>query len=79
MGVVDLLPCDQQGCLVHSRTKHMKTLEEVPKFISERQLTVRVQLDRNIYMLLICADAPTLTSEEEIKDTFYKDLDQVNL
>ena len=66
----------QHGVGLAVRNIHMNALQEEPKFISERMMTLRVPLARNDHMLIISAYAPTLVAEE-IKDAFYEDLHNI--
>ena len=49
----------------------LNSLPESPSGISERLMTLRIPLTQNRYATLISAYAPTLTSDENIKDAFY--------
>ena len=53
------------------KTSLLNSLSESPIGISERLMTLRIPLTRSRYVTLISAYAPTLTSDENIKDAFY--------
>jgi exonuclease III len=53
----------------------LRTLPEAPVGVSERLMTLRIPLARNRYASIISAYAPTLDSDEDIKDAFYESLD----
>ena len=53
------------------KTSLLNSLSESPIVISERLMTLRIPLTRSRYVTLISAYAPTLTSDENIKDAFY--------
>ena len=59
------------------KNSHLKNVVEEPTYVSERLMTLRVPLVRGEHMLIICAYAPTLPSEEDLKDEFYDSLDSV--
>ena len=65
----------QHGVGLAVRNCHLKKMEEEPSYVSERLMTLRIPLENNEYMTLICVYAPTLTAEEEMKDRFYEELD----
>ena len=48
----------------------------IPNAISERIMSIRLPLTRDRFLSLISVYAPTLTSEEEVKVTFYNLLDR---
>ena len=52
-------------------------LTESPTYISERLLSLRIPLQRGEFTTVISAYAPTLASEEDIKDQFYESLHEV--
>jgi len=52
-------------------------LTEQPVGVSERLMTLRIGLENNRYATLISAYAPTLDAEEECKEVFYADLDEL--
>ena len=51
-------------------------LSELPKGISERLMSLKYQLPDQTYVTVISAYAPTLDSEQEIKDAFYEQLEK---
>lgn len=51
-------------------------LSELPVGINERLMTIRLMLDNNQMATVVSAYAPTLDSEEEVKETFYTCLDE---
>ena len=51
-------------------------LSELPVGISERLMTLRLVLDNNQTATVLSAYAPTLVSDEEVKETFYACLDE---
>ena len=53
------------------KTTLLNSLPETPSGISERLMTLRIPLTRSRHVTLISAYAPTLTSDENIKDAFY--------
>ncbi|PFX34407.1 Craniofacial development protein 2 [Stylophora pistillata] len=52
-------------------------LTEQPVRINERLMTLRIGLKRNQNATVISAYAPTLDAEEEVKEAFYADLDEL--
>ena len=59
------------------RNSFLKNLASLPCGISERLMTLRLKLTKNDYATVISAYAPTLDSEEAVKDAFYESLDAV--
>ena len=57
------------------RNKLLQKIETTPVGISERLMSWRLPLAKGRYVTLISAYAPTLNSEDDIKDTFYRSLD----
>ena len=66
----------QHGVGLAVRNCHLNKIVEELSYISERLMTLRVPLANNEHMTLICAYAPTLTAEEDVKDQFYEELDE---
>ena len=54
------------------KTSLLNSLPESPIGISERLMTLRLPLTRSRHITLVSAYAPTLTSDENIKDAFYE-------
>uniref|UniRef100_H2ZW08 Endonuclease/exonuclease/phosphatase domain-containing protein n=1 Tax=Latimeria chalumnae TaxID=7897 RepID=H2ZW08_LATCH len=52
-------------------------MTEIPAGINERFMTLRLQLANNSSATVISAYAPTLAAEEEQKEQFYADLDEI--
>ena len=40
-------------------------------------MKLRLSLDRNQYATVICAYAPTLDADDEVKEVFYSELDEI--
>ncbi|KAJ2940675.1 hypothetical protein O0L34_g14785 [Tuta absoluta] len=59
------------------RNEIAKTLQELPKGIYDRIITLRLQLSSKKYLHLISVYAPTLPSSDEDKAKFYCELNQV--
>jgi len=59
------------------RNEIVDKLTELPVGINERLMTLRIQLDSNQHATIISAYAPTLDKDDEVKETFYSDLDQL--
>ena len=57
------------------RNKLLQKIQESPVGISERLMSWRIPLAKGRYATLISAYAPTLDSEDTIKDSFYESLD----
>ena len=62
------------GFAIRSQLVHQHNL--VPTAISERVMSIRMPLTRNRSLTLISVYAPTLTSEDEVKASFYNLLDR---
>ena len=58
------------------RNQHINHLTELPVGINERLMTIRLMLDNNQTATVVSAYAPTLDSEQEVKETFYTCLDE---
>ena len=59
------------------RTSLMRQIPDLPTCINERLMKLRFPLNPHRHVTIICAYAPTLTSSDEIKDSFYSDLDHL--
>lgn len=59
------------------RNNLVRSLTELPKGISDRIITLRLQLTSKKYLHLISAYAPTLPSPDEEKNRFYQELRNV--
>ena len=57
------------------RTQLIQQHNLVPTAISERMMSIRIPLTRDRYLTLVSVYAPTLTSNDEAKATFYSQLD----
>ena len=57
------------------RNELLQKIETTPVGISERLMSWRIPLAKGRHATLISAYAPTLDSEDDIKDTFYRSLD----
>ena len=55
----------------------LKNITEEPTYTSERLMTLRMPLVKGEHALIICAYAPTLSAEEDLKDQFYSDLSTI--
>ena len=55
------------------------TLPQLPKGISDRLIHIRIPLASKRFLSIVSAYAPTMTNEEEVKERFYQDLDQLLL
>ena len=74
------LPAESQrihGVGFAIRTSLLNQLPETPVAVSERLMTLRVPLSKSRFMTIICAYAPTLTSDDHSKDCFYQALHSV--
>ena len=58
-------------------TKLANKLEELPVGINERLMTLRLRLSRDQFATIISAYAPTMDAEEDVKEVFYSQLDQI--
>ncbi|KYO29244.1 hypothetical protein Y1Q_0017899 [Alligator mississippiensis] len=56
------------------RNKITDVLLELPSGVNERLMTLRLHLSRNQYATVISTYAPTLDSDEEVKQRFYSGL-----
>ena len=56
------------------KTRLVEQFNLAPTEINERLMTLRILLKRSKYLTLISVYAPTLTSDDETKDSFYDDL-----
>ena len=59
------------------RNEIVDKLTELPVGVNERLMTLRIQLDKNQHATIISAYAPTLDSDDEVKEIFYSELDQL--
>ncbi len=59
------------------KTSLMKNLPESPIGVNERIMTLRIPLTNYRYATLVSVYAPTLTYPDEVKNTFYDQLDEV--
>ena len=57
------------------RTAMLDRLKELPVGISERLMTLRLEIAKNQHMSVISAYAPTLDADDEHKEAFYSALD----
>ena len=62
------------GVSLAIKTRLVKQVNLAPTGINERLMTLRIPLKRSKYLTLISVYAPTLTSDDETKDSFYDDL-----
>ena len=69
----------QHGVGFAIRTSIAHRLTEEPRAVSERLMTLRLPLARDKYCTIVSAYAPTLHSDEDIKDSFYGLLDDTVL
>jgi len=51
-----------------------KLLEEDPSPVSDRIMTMRLPLEKDVYATIVCIYAPTMTNPEETKEEFYSQL-----
>ena len=65
----------QHGVGFALKTSIAQKLTEEPRAISERLMTLRLPLVRDKYCTIISAYAPTLCSDDDVKDSFYNLLD----
>ena len=56
------------------RSSLIRSLESLPKGISDRLMTMRLPLEQNNYISLISVYAPTMTYSDEEKEAFYEAL-----
>ena len=56
------------------KTKLLKQLPDLPTAINERLMKLRFPLNPSRHVTVISAYAPTLTSSDEVKETFYEEL-----
>lgn len=59
------------------KTSLIPQLESQPQGISDRIMTMRLPLEKNMYATLISVYAPTMTNPDENKEAFYQQLDEV--
>lgn len=59
------------------KNKLLRDLLELPTGHNERIITMRLRLNGDQHATVICAYAPTLDSDDDIKETFYSDLDDI--
>ena len=57
------------------KTNLIRKLTALPKGINERLISLRIMIGRDRYATLISAYAPTMDAEDEVKETFYSELD----
>ena len=55
----------------------MSKLSESPVGVNERLMTLRLKLAKNRFITIISAYAPTLQSDDHVKERFYEQLDQI--
>ena len=55
----------------------MSQLDEQPKPISDRIITMRLPLENNRFATFVSIYAPTMTNEEHVKSEFYHQLQSV--
>ena len=63
------------GFAVKSNIVHQ--LDGPPKGITDRIMTLRLQLDKGRYATMISGYAPTLTNDIEVINSFYEELDRL--
>ena len=56
------------------KTRLVEQFNLTPTGINERLMTLRIPFKRSKYLTLISVEAPTLSSDDETKDSFYEDL-----
>ena len=59
------------------RNTLLRDVTEEPTYINERLMYIRLPLAKNEYATIVAAYAPTLKSDDEVKDEFYTNLDRV--
>ena len=59
------------------RTSLARNLESLPTGVSDRLMVLRLKLKRQTYATIVSAYAPTMTHTDEVKDSFYEDLDRI--
>ena len=59
------------------KTALLKQLPDLPTAVNERLIKLRFPLNRDRHITIISAYAPTLTSSDEAKESFYEELDQL--
>ena len=59
------------------KTNLIDKLPDLPKAVSDRLMTLRLQLDRNQRATLISVYAPTMMYSDEFKSRFYEELDSL--
>ena len=59
------------------RTQLARQLDSLPRGINDRLMTLRLKLQKDCYVTIISAYAPTMTNPEEVKEAFYEELDQL--
>ncbi|KAL8624146.1 hypothetical protein ACOMHN_020196 [Nucella lapillus] len=59
------------------RTPLISRLESQPQGINDRIMTLRLPLSENAYATMISVYAPTMTNQDENKEAFYQQLDEV--
>ena len=59
------------------KTSILKQLPDLPTAINERLMKLRFPLNASQHVTIISAYAPTLTSSDEAKETFYEDLNNL--
>src|SRR5436190_5592148 len=55
----------------------MPQLKELPVGVSERTMTLNIELNKRQKMTLISVYAPTMTSPDCVKERFYQELDAI--
>lgn len=59
------------------KTSILKQLPDLPSTINERLMKLRFPLNASRHITIISAYAPTMTSSDEAKETFYEDLNNL--
>ena len=59
------------------RTQIVRQLDSLPRGINDRLMTMRLKLQKDCYVTIISAYAPTMTNPDEVKEAFYEDLNQL--
>ena len=59
------------------RSSLLRQLPDLPTCVNERLIKLRFPLHPSRHVTVISAYAPTLTSSDEVKDSFYKELDRM--
>ena len=59
------------------KTNLIDKLADLPKAVSDRLMTLRIQLDKNQRATVISVYAPTMKHSDEFKSRFYEELDSL--